>query len=58
MNKNNLSMQSGFCSPGLKLGWVGNSSAFWSWDSANGFGVLHKPHAVGFNVATVDENLS
>ena len=40
-------------------GWdhIGLGGEFFSL-SANGFGVLHEPHAPGFNVATVDENLS
>jgi hypothetical protein len=50
----------GLCYPGLRPYWVGwlilQPSGLGI--SASGFGVLHKPHAPDFNVATVDESLS
>lgn len=46
--------------PGLRPYWVGWLILQPSGPgiSANGFGVLHKPHVPGFNVATVDRSLS
>lgn len=60
MNENNLPAPSGLYFPGLRSYWVGWGIPQSSGPgiSANGFGVLHEPHAPGFNVATVDENLS